>query len=291
VFNGGATKIYDQVVIENNSIDSTDPVGILIDGSARAASFAFDSMVIENNWHKNVNSYDTVQFNSFPEYLTASRLTVSILVNPAGVNEDGVLTSLADAMSTTAKYKCQYLNIALDPAVTTTQTLTGPRNYDLTPVVTTIDGDNGASGRIRFYTAGTSQQNLSLINLEGNQIIFDGCIFNSDSGTSTTALIFGSGYGQIIAKDCTFQYGEYAVDTRGPDVSIRGGTIDDINLGNAGNRAIINVSSDRFVKCDIKDTTGANNTRLYYCVTPALFAYENISVGTTAGVKNFTLVT
>jgi hypothetical protein len=41
----------------------------------------------------------------------------------------------------------------------------------------------------------------------------------------------------------------------------------------------------------IKDTTGASNNRLYNFVTPAVLMYENISVGTTAGLKNFTLVT
>jgi hypothetical protein len=293
VANNSPTKTFSNVVVRDNTITytfTTEGINLFSD-PARASSFAFENVVIEGNWNLSFNSLDAVQFNAFPQSVYAPNTAITITVNPAGTNISGVITSLSDAVSRLSTYACKQLTIQLDAAVTTTQTLTGPISINLLPTTTTIVGDNGLSGRIRFYSAGTAQDSVTVANLENNQIVFNGCIFESDSGTSTTALIKAQGYGNVVCLSCNFRYGEFAIDTRGPNVSVQGGTIDDINLGSSGARSIFYVQANQLVSLMIEDTTGANNTRLYNLVTPAVLMYENISVGTTAGIKNFTLVT
>ena len=293
VANNSAAKVFSSVVVRENTITyAPQSTGIVLEVSpARATSFCFESVVIEGNWNLTFNSLDLVDFQAFPINLYAPNTNLTITVNPAGSNAAGIITSLSDALTSASRYFCKALTIQLDASVTTTQTLTGPRSIDFAPQTTTIDGDNGASGRIRFYTAGAQQTNLASANLETNQVIFDGCIFESDSGSSTTALLQATGYGELICNGCSFQFGEYAVDTRGPDVSINGGTINNINLGTSSLNGIFYAQANRLVSLMIQDTTGASNNRLYNLATPAVLMHENISVGTTAGIKTFTLVT
>ena len=246
---------------------------------------------IEGNWNTSFDSLDKVDFQGFPQSLNAPNSDVTIMVNPGGSNSLGVITSLTDALDRVETYRCGSLTIQLAAAVTTTQTVTGP--YTLAPILpdlVTIDGNNGASGRIRFHAAGTQQSNL-VVTLSGKRIVFDGCIFNSDSGVSTTALVFAQGYGDLIFDTCTFQYGEYAIDTRGPNVSVEGGTINNINLGASSLNAVFYANAENLVTISVHNTTGANNNRLYNFDSPVLLIHEGISLGVTTGIKTFSVVT
>ena len=57
-------------------------------------------MVIENNFNMAFNSYDAIELFNFPEYLTAYKLSITINVDPGGINEAGVFRRMTDALAT-----------------------------------------------------------------------------------------------------------------------------------------------------------------------------------------------
>lgn len=291
ISNNSSTKIFDYISIENNDIEySQSSQAIQITGSTRSSSFIADQIVIRSNYNKSFDSTDNVDFKMFPEKLTATLTDVVVEVYPSGNNGEGVINSLTDALLCISKYNCKKLTISLDSNVTTTQTVTGPVSYIQLAKQVIIEGDNSFAGRIRFYTAGTQQTNVS-ITLQNNEISFNSCIFNGEDAVSTTALVQLNGTGYCYINTPTVQYGEYFVFTSGPNFSITGGTINDIDRGNATFNAIMGFNSKTLAKGYIKDSTGSSNNRLYYAYTPALIMHQNISLGTTAGTKTFTTIT
>jgi hypothetical protein len=283
-------KTFRNVVVKDNSIGSLYTYGIGIKaGPGRTSPFMADAIHVEDNYHVERDAYDTVEMAGYPANLVSKHLACSVVVDPAGGNTGGTVSTLAAAIATVSKYVVASLEIKLAASVVTTQTFTGPVTVVPKSRKVTFTCDNGNLGRIRMYCPGTAQSGIAFT-MTGGEVTIEGGILNSDSAASTTSLIFGTGVGQIILRNCTSRYGRNLVETRGPDVAIAGGTADNFNLGSSAARAILLVQADRLVSASIRNVSGANNTRLYNLITPSLLSYDAISLGTVAGLKTATLV-
>lgn len=272
-------KVFDNVVIRGNSVEYPHSYIIVIDVAPPLASaFSMKALSISGNWHKKATpDIDTVEFFAYPERLYAPNVTLSIPVDPGMVvSSAGVIPSMDEAIACIGTYECKQLTIYLWNLWTTDWTVTGPTTLSVKPRKLVVDGDNGLGGRIRFYTDGASQTGLNFT-LDGNQVEFDGCKFASDAGVSTTNLVRVNGHGHVLAKTCDVDDAESFILTTGPDVSIKGGTVDGVTLGSTAARGVIATDSDRLVRCSIEDTTGANNYRLYNCLSPAVMVTENVA--------------
>lgn len=295
VVNNSSTKLFDYVGLHRNTAEYTAGAYMITVDAApgTTGAFAFEAMSIRDNWHNTtVPKMDSVNFLAFPKTLDAPNISVTIAVDPAAaVSTGGVMNSLSDALACMSRYRCNSLTVELDGSVVTDQTYT-TTNFSVKPKNVTIDGNNGLGGRIRFYTDGAQQTGLALA-LDGNNVVLDGTKHESDAGVSTTSLIRLTGHGHCKLNIADGAHGEAYVLTTGPDVSIKGGTANNINLGSTGSRGIIYVDADRLVRVSIDGLTGTNNHRLYNCFSPAIIVTDDIAGLTlaAASVKTFTVVT
>lgn len=273
-----AAKKFERVSIRDVDCDYA-AAGTFIEfslgtGFARTEPFGARYVLLDGCVESNTGSLDAVDMQVFPERLDSPATAVAVSVDPGGPIRPGVLPDLGAALGLAQGYRCDTLLVRLDPSVTAARTLPAPVALgEVMPRVTTIEGDNGAGGRIRFRADGAQQAGVSMT-LRGNEIVFDGCRHESDAAGNTASLILAFGSGIFRAVNCAFLNGEHAIDTRGPDYAIRGGSIDNIAFGNPATNAIVRVDADRPVRGSIQNVTGAGNHRLYNHVSPAVLVHS-----------------
>jgi hypothetical protein len=283
-------KIFDYTAITGNLVEYASSEFIEIEQQpAVAEEFGFKTMVIKDNFNKTFGTWDDVDFKNFPEYLEAPKANVTIQVDTGGTNTGGIITDAVKAMDAMSKYNCKSLTVQIEPSVLTDITISGPEAYTPMSQTTIIDGSNGTA-RFKFVAAETDQTNISFT-LDNNILVLDDirCESANAAGT-TTALVRLSGTGDCAIIDGEYQYAEILVDTRGPNVSLLGCAVNDIDKGGTGAVAFVFNTSRITPKVTFENLTGSNVTELYNCASPAFIAYENLTGVPTTGTKTFTVV-